>query len=143
MSLSDTIFKTQIPFIKVGITGFMIDRQHIETLDLHIHSFRFMRKLFSETKIACYSMDAVTGNAGHQCCLCDWNYRCTKVIRLKVMVENTTPAIPAMLDVNDTSFSSIDHVLENVPHDELHKTLVTATINTQNNGLKIDFKAQF
>jgi hypothetical protein len=143
MSLSDTVFKTHIPFVKVGITGFLINNQYLNPLDLHIHSFKFMRKLFSENKIACYSMDAVTGNAGHQCCLCDWNYRCTKVIRLKVMVENTTPATPAMLDVNATSFPSIDHILETIPHDELHEVLVTATINNQNNGLKIDFKAQF
>lgn len=141
MSLSDTVFKTQVPFIKVGITGFVINGQHLKALDLHVHGFRFMRKLFSANKISCYSMDAVTGNAGHQCCLCDWNYRCTKVIRLKVMVENTTSAIPAMLDVNDASFASIEHILETIPPDELHKTLVTAIINTQNHGLKIDFKA--
>lgn len=143
MSLSDAIFQTKIPFVKPTLTGFIVDDRHLKTLDIHIHSFSFMRKLFSENRITCYSMDAVTGKAGHQCCLCDWSYRCTKVIRLKIMVQNTPAPTPAMLDVNDHSFPSIEHVLETVPHEELHRTLVTVAANTTNRALKIDFTAQF
>ncbi len=143
MSLSDTIFKTQIPFIKPTLTGFLVNGQHLENLTLHIHSFSFMRKLFSENRLTCYSMDAETGKAGHHCCLCDWSYRCTKVIRLKVMIQNTPTPTPAMLDVNDQSFASIEQVLETIPHEELHKTLVTATTNTSYRALRIDFTAQF
>jgi hypothetical protein len=143
MSLSTTVFQTQIPFVRVGTNGFIVAGRDLKTLDIHIHSFSFMRKLFSENRISCYSMDAVTGKAGHQCCLCDWSYRCTKVIRLKIMIQNTPAPTPAMLDVNDQSFPAIEHVLETVPHEELHKTLVTATVNNQTSGLKINFKPQF
>lgn len=142
MSLTETIFQTKTPFVTLTPRGFMIDGQPYEHLDIHIHSFSFIRKLFSDHRIACYSLDARTGKDGRQCCLCDWNYRCTRVIRLKIMVQNTPTPTPAMLDVNDHSFLSIENVLEQIPPEDLHKTLVTATINTDNR-LKIDFATRF
>lgn len=142
MSLTETIFQTRPPFITVTSNGFIVEGKPHDSLDIHIHSFSFMRKLFSDHRIACYSLDARVGKDGRQCCLCDWNYRCTRVIRLKIMVQNTPTPIPAMLDVNDHSFPSIEKVLEQIPPEDLHKTLVTATINT-GNRLKIDFTARF
>ena len=141
MSLTETIFQTRIPFVTITPRGFIVEGCH-ESLDFHIHSFSFIRKLFSDNRIACYSLDAQTGKDGHQCCLCDWNYRCTKAIRLKIMVQSTPKPIPAMLDVNDHSFPSIEAILEDVPPEELHTTLGTATLNT-GSQLKIDFTARF
>lgn len=141
MSLTETMFQTRIPFVTITPNGFSVDGCH-ESLDFQIHSFSFIRKLFADNRIACYSLDAQTGKDGHQCCLCDWNYRCTKVIRLKIMVQNTPRPTPAMLDVNEHSFPSIEKILEETPPDELHKTLVTATINRENR-LKLDFIARF
>jgi len=142
MSLTETIFLTRTPFVLPTLNGFTVDGRPYDQLDFHIHSFSFMRKLFSDNRIACYSLDARTGRDGHQCCLCDWNYRCTKVIRLKIMLQNMPTPTPAMLDVNDHSFPSIEKILEKTPPEELHKTLVTATLNTEKR-LKIDFTARF
>jgi hypothetical protein len=142
MSLTKTIFQTRIPFITIAPNGFVVETQRHESIDIHIHSFSFIRKLFSDNRIACYSLDAQTGKDGHQCCLCDWSYRCNKVIRLKIMVQNTPMPTPAMLDVNDHSFPSIEKILEGIPPEELHRTLITATINTASR-LKIDFDAKF
>lgn len=142
MSLTDAIFQTRIPFVTITPDGFIVEREQCGSLDFHIHSFSFVRKLFANNRLACYSLDARTGKDGHQCCLCDWNYRCTKVIRLKIMVQNTPTPTPAMLDVNDHSFPSIEEILEKTPPEDLHKTLVTAKTNTDNR-MRIDFTARF
>lgn len=142
MSLTETIFQTRTPFITLTLSAFIVEGKPYESLDVQIHSFSFIRKLFSDHRIACYSLDARTGKDGHQCCLCGWNYQCTRAIRLKIMVQNTPTPTPAMLDVNDHSFESIEKILEEVPPENLHKTLVTATINTDNR-LRIDFAARF
>ena len=141
MSLIETIFRTNVQYVKPTLSGFLFDKRY-DSLDFHIHGFSFMRKLFNGSTMACYSMDAQTGKDGHHCCLCDWNYRCTKIIRLRIMLQNTSIPTPALLDVNDHSFPSIEKIIEDISPQDLHKTLITATINTDNR-LKIDFTARF
>ena len=140
MSLIDKIFRTNVQYIKPTLSGFLFDKRYA-SLDFHIHGYGFMRKLFNGSDLACYSMDAQTGRDGHHCCLCDWNYRCTKIIRLRVMLQNTPVPTPAILDVNDHSFPSIERILEDIPAQELHTILITATI-TKDDRLKIDFTAR-
>jgi len=136
-------FGAKPPFIKIGQEGFHINGQATPQINLKIHDYTFMRKLFSAGKMTCYSMDATTAKDGKCCALCNWNYTCTKVIRLMVMIQSQSDPLPAILDVNDASLENLAPILDQLPIDRLHDTLITATINPQIKGLLIDFQTRF
>ena len=146
MTTSPTLqlaFGAKPPFIKLNQNGFSINDQTHPKIDFKIHDYTFMRKLFSAGKMTCYSMDAIAAKDGKCCALCNWNYTCTKVIRLMIMIESLRDPFPAILDVNEASIESIAMILDQLPSDRLHDTLITATIKQNIQGITINFNAIF
>lgn len=141
--LLQTTFHQKPPFIPVNQHGFHIDNQHHNPVDITIHDFLFVRKHFSHGKMVCYSLDAVTAANGKCCNLCAWNYACTNIVRLMVMIHSIQPNLQAIIDVADASFDSIGHVLETVNPKDLHKTIITATVKPESKPLKIQFDVRF
>lgn len=142
-ALLQTVFHEKPPFIPVKSDGFRLKQAIYPAIDIKIHDFLFIRKLFSHGKMACYSLDAITSAKGKRCALCSWNYACTKVVRLMVMVETLDPPIPAILDVADASLGNIGPILEEIPPEKMHTTLITAAIQPNAKPLKITFTARF
>jgi len=146
MTTSPTLqlaFGAKPPFIKLTPNGFHIDDHDHPRIDFKIHDYTFMRKLFSAGRLTCYSMDATTAPDGKCCALCTWNYTCTKVIRLMIMLESHGGPHPAIFDVNSASFETLAPILDQLPKDHLHDTLITANVTQTARGIAINFKAIF
>jgi len=141
-NLISTIFNTKPPFIKVTNEGFRVNDHLQRTIQFKIHDFAFIRKLFTNARMSCYSLDAVTSKDGRRCDLCSWNYTCNKIIRLMVMVQQQPEPIPAILDINDHSLEQAAAILEVIDPADLHTTPINATIKENTKRINIHFEIQ-
>ena len=140
MNTLAAIFDQKPPFLRIQSEGFRLQEELLPELRFRIHDFTCLRKLFAAGRVQCYSLNATTAPDGKQCCLCAWNYTCNRILRLMIMIENTPTPTPAILDVNELSFPDIQPILDQLPPNRTHDTLISATIERRNKRTLIRFQ---
>ena len=119
-------FANAVPsFISVRGDQFAYDHTHTVTLRVMIQKVQPVRKHFKDGKLTCYSMDALIAmQSGKYCVFCDDKFRCQKKLRLSMLDITQSQFQPLILDINQTSFESLENFIQNVGDDRLHATPV-------------------
>ena len=100
-----------------------------------------VRKRFVGNRIACRSMDAVTGCGGRRCALCRDRWTCTERIRLMLLLDGLADGLfPAILEIGHASFDALDAFVEDVGIDRLANQKLVITMERIDGRLRFDFR---
>ena len=122
-------FENDAPsFVAIKGDRFAFDRHEHAILRVMIQKIQPVRKFFKNGELICYSMDGRISTHGKYCLFCDDKFRCQKKLRLS-MLDTTQPEFqPIILDINQTSFNSLEEFIQKTGEDQLHCTPVTLKI---------------
>ena len=110
-------------------------------LDILITDLLPIRKLFIEKKLSCYSLDNTSGKHGQHCALCRQRFRCQPKLRLMILVYNIEKKpIPAIFEIDQRSFDSLEEVIQNIGKKKLFDTIMTIqVVYNEKNRTAIEF----
>jgi len=104
-----------------------------------------IRKLFIDKKISCYSLDNTRGKHGQYCALCRQRFRCQQKLRLMILVHNIEQKpIPAIFEIDQRSFDSLEEVIQKIEKEKLFDTLmVIQVIHNEKKRTAIEFSPKY
>ncbi len=116
-------------FISVRNETFIINGQSYQAIQCMIQKAQPVRKLFQDSKLSCYSMDAKTSHNGKTyCCFCDQKHVCQRKIRLSMIMVTSPEPIPVVLDINQPSFPGFRQLVEQIGEEKLKNSSVDLKI---------------
>lgn len=133
--------KSKPAFISIRGTDLILKNVPFPHLDILITDLLPIRKLFTDKKLSCYSLDNTTGKNGQYCALCRQRFRCHQKLRLMILVHNIEKKlIPAIFEIDPRSFDSLEEVIQNIGKQKLFDTLMTIkVVYDQKNRSIIEF----
>jgi len=140
----NNLFEEEKPkFLSVNKNGFMLDGKQYQTINVLMENIIPVRKLFEGKTIKCYSNNAKIGKDGQRCILCSKKTKCSRRLRLMMLVLTDDEEVPSILEINKNSFENLKKEIENIEENNLRKTLIEMQIKQDNKYLQVFFKVIF
>jgi len=140
------LFEKRKPcFISIRGNDLILKNIAFPHLDILIADLLPIRKLFIDKKLSCYALDNTRGKHGQYCALCRQRFRCQQKLRLMILVHNIEQKpIPAIFEIDQRSFDSLEEVIQKIEKEKLFDTLmVIQVIHNEKNRTAIEFSPKY
>ncbi len=132
--------KPRPDYVRLNESNFQIGQQLFPMLSGFIQEVSGVRKFFQDRKLKCYSLDNKTGKDGKYCSICTDLPQCRMKIRITLLLLCRKEPLPAILEIDYYYARSLEHLLEQIPQNQLSKTKVAMKIvYDENNRKEVEF----
>jgi len=135
------LFRDDQPlFVGFSDDCFLIGNARRDQLRGVITDYLPMRKRFVSRRLACWSMDGISGRHGQRCSLCRDRWHCTERIRLMMLLEDISPVPrPAVLEIGYASFDALDSFVRDIERADLERTPVRIELKREEGRMSFTF----